>query len=373
MAKSKPKRKAGLVEAFRKAGARDAHPHLDPLYAASFTAERDIVAAKAGNLLAYRQYLAAARATKAQRKRVPESFERNVLAQARLARADLDAFTVAALRMQQQVNHTGLWRRTHANVTRMLRETGPVNLKSMWAEVAGNAQYRSALAGHGVTADITAAITEAVGTFDAAAVLRGGKVSVETRVAGEATPRWLSLVAGPSRPANISDLLRRSQFDRVTSALTNGERVYLEPVPGAADTGHEFSDLMAFGAVAARQCMAEHVRKLEDTGLATYEGNDPITFIGALLVIGIFLGLVGATILYLCDHPTEVEQPEWLCTVGAVLVVIAAIALAVASLIFFIDGVLIAGIGVIGFTFIFTFLVDAFDRLSRFNPEGVPA
>lgn len=376
MARSKQKRKTksriSAVAALAKVAAR-AHPHLDPLYAASFKAERDVVVAKASSLLAYRQYLAGARATKARRKNVPESFERNVLAQARLARGDVDAFTVAALKMQQQVNHTGLWRRTHGDVVRMLRDNGPASLKTMWSDVAGNAQYRSALVGHGVSAEVAAAITEAVNSFDATAVLRDGKVTIETRVAGEAAPRRLTLAAGPARPATVSDLLRRSQFDRVTQALVNREPVYLEAVPAAPGTGNDMADLMAFGAVAARQYMAEHVRKLEDTGLATYQGNDPITFIGALLVIGIFLGLVGSIILYLCDHPTEVEQPEWLCTVGAVMVIIAAVCLAVATLIFIVDGVMIAGIGYIGIVFIANFVVDAFDRLTRFNPEGVPA
>jgi len=372
---AKNKRKIDIVAAFGKAGGRATHPHLEPINAASFAADRGLALDKAGKLLAYQSYLVTARAAKARRKTTSVAFERNVLAQARQARDDLDAFTGAALRMTQQVNQTNLWNQTFTRLTRTLRETGPIDVKTMWAGLAGNAQYRSALASHGVSAEMAAAMTEAFTKLDATAALRDGKVSVETRVAGEGQPRRMALRPGPARPANISDLLRRSQFDRVVAALTNKEPVHVEAVPATGIAAYEPADLFAFGAVAARQRMTEHVRKLEDTGLATYEGNDPITFIGALLVIGIFLGLVGSIILELCNHPTGgVEQPEWVCTMGAVLVTIALIVLAVVALIFIVDGVAIAVIGLAAFWLLLGVFLNNLDRIfPDFDPSGQPA
>lgn len=375
MAKTKRRtgRKTGFVAAFAKARARDAHPHLGPINAASFAADRGVAVAKAANLFAYQKYLAAARADKARRKRVPESFERNVLAQARQARDDLDAFTGAGLRMIQQVNQTGLWGRTQAQFARTLRDRGPVDVRTMWAEIAGNAQYRTALAGHGISADMTAAMTEAFATLDATAVLRNGKVAVETRVAGERAPRRMALGAGASPPAGLSDLLRRSQFDRVAAAFANKEPVHLEIVPAAGLTAYEPADLFALGAVAVRQRMTEHVRKLEDTGLAIYEGNDPFSFTLALLVIGLFLGLVGSVIQHLCDNPTEVEQPEWLCTVGAALLIIALILLAAVFIIGFLEGAAFSIVAWIGLMLMAQYIADAYAHFTSFNVEGVPS
>lgn len=369
---AKTKRKTGLVEAFRKAGSRDARPHLDPINAVSFAADRTMALGKVGNLLAYQKYLVAARATKAKRKGASASFERSVLAQARQARDDLEAFSVAALRLQQQVNQTGMWERSLTHLSSTLREAGPVDIKTMWAEIAGNAQYRSALAERGVSADMTAAVTQALATLDATAVLRGGKVSVETRVAGESRPRRLELRGGPSRPANISDLLRRSQFDRVVSAIENKEAVYLEAVAGTGVAAYEPGDLFAFGAVAARQRMTEHVRKLEDTGLATYEGNDPFTFLATLLIVGLVLGILGSAILATCDESNPVNSPDWLCSVGALMVVLAAIALGGLALIIFAEGALICFLGYAGFILLLPALVEAFDELTEFEVGGVP-
>ena len=370
---AKTKRKTGLVEAFRKAASRDARPHLDPINAVSFAADSGVALGKAGNLLAYQTYLAAARATKAKRKGTSASFERSVLAEAQKARDDLETFSVAALRLQRQVNQTGMWERSLTHLSTTLRESGPVDIKTMWSEIAGNAQYRSALAERGVSAEMTAAVTQAFATLDATAVLRGGKVSVETRVAGESRPRRLELRSGPSRPANLSDLLRRSQFDRVVSAIENKEAVYLEAVAGTGIASYEPGDLFAFGAVAARQRMTEHVRKLEDTGLATYEGNDPFTFLATLLIVGLVLGILGAAILSTCDENNPVTSPDWLCSVGALMVVLAAIALGGLMLIFFAEGALICFIGFVALLLLVPALIEAFDELTSFEVSGTPA
>jgi hypothetical protein len=184
-------------------------------------------------------------------------------------------------------------------------------------------QNKALLQRIGLTDEVTAAVTEIISKLDADLVLRDGKISVETQLAGESQPRRLSLKAPGGLPTSITDLLRRSQFDQVVSAFTNNDPVYLEAVASAVAVDYEPADLYALGAVAARQRMAEHVRKLEDTGLATYQGNDPVSLTVGLIIAGLALGAFGAYIEYLCDHqhdlPPLTPVPDWVCAVGETL------------------------------------------------------
>jgi hypothetical protein len=365
--------KTGIVDAFAKAGARDRHPHLDPLNSAAFAVDRDVVLPKASNLLAYQRYLADARAVKAKRKGASVSFERSVLTQARQARDDLDAFTGAAMRMTQQVNQTDLWSQTLASATQSLRDTGPITPSATWAELMQSEQISTALATHGVSPDIAATITDAFGKLDATVSLRDSKVSIETQVAGESQPRRVALASAPPPPADLSQLLRRSQFDGVMSALTTSQPIYIEAVPAGGIAAYQAPELFAFGVVAARQHMNEHVRKLEDTGLATYEGNDPFSFILALIVIGLFLALVGTIILELCDRTGPVLQPDWLCTAGGVMVYLALIVLGALVLLFIVDGVAVAFIGLVALVLLLNEVPKMANQIfPDFQPGVVP-
>ena len=311
------KRKASLVQAFGATIRRDSHPHLDPINVANFKSDCDIAMTKVERLAAYQSFLAAARAAKARRKGVSLAFERNVQRQARQALADLQTLCGGVLRVVQQVNHTNNWRDTLTRMTSMLKTTGPVSAKQIWDEVQLNQEYRTALESHGLTPDRVAAVTTEISRLDARLVLHAGKVSVETRVAGTSAPRRLSLKESPGRPTGIVDLLRRSQFDKVVAAFSRNDPVYLEVVATEGTVDHEPGQVFAVGAVAARQRMAEHVRKLEDTGLATYQGNDPGTAFIALVVIGLLLSAVGLAIQYQCERGAE-PDPD-VCKVGGLL------------------------------------------------------
>jgi hypothetical protein len=312
------KGKASLVQAYRATMRRDSHPHLDPINVAAFKSDCDIAMTKVERLAAYQNFLAAARAAKARRKGVPLAFERNVQRQARQALADLQALSGGVLRVVQQANHTNIWADMLTRATSMLKTTGPVSAKQIWDEVRLNQEYLTALESHGLTAERVAAVTTGISRLDARLVLHAGKVSVETPVAGERAPRRLSLKASPGRPTGIVDLLRRSQFDKVVSAFSRNDPVYLEVVATEGPVDYEPGQVFAVGAVAARQRMAEHVRKLEDTGLATYQGNDPGTAFIALVVIGLILSGVGLAIEYQCERGAE-PDPD-VCNVGGLLI-----------------------------------------------------
>jgi hypothetical protein len=321
------KRKASLVQAYRATMRRDSHPHLDPINVAAFKSDCDIAMTKVESLAAYQSFLAAARAAKARRKGVPLAFERNVQRQARQALADLQALSGGVLRVVQQANHTNIWADMLTRATSMLKTTGPVSAKQIWDEVRLNQEYLTALESHGLTAERVAAVTTGISRLDARLVLHAGKVSVETPVAGERAPRRLSLKASPGRPTGIVDLLRRSQFDKVVSAFSRNDPAYLEVVATEGPVDYEPGQVFAVGAVAARQRMAEHVRKLEDTGLATYQGNEAAsTIFLVLLVMGLILSGVGLAIEYQCEQGA-VQDPD-VCNLGGLLLLLGIMCLA---------------------------------------------
>jgi hypothetical protein len=205
-----------------------------------------------------------------------------------------------------------------------LRTNGPVTAGELWNAIR-DPRYATALEEHGLTPSRVSAVTEAVATLDARVVLHDGKVSFEMRAPGQSRPRRLSLRPSAERPRGIGDLLRRSQFEQVVSAFENDRPAYMEAMaPGVGPLDCEPSELCAFAAVVARQQMTEHVRKLEDTGLATYEGNEPTSslMIG-LIIAGFLLTGLGAFIMYVCNHPEKfVGQPDYVCTAGYFLMLL---------------------------------------------------
>jgi hypothetical protein len=88
------------------------------------------------------------------------------------------------------------------------------------------------------------------------------------------------------------------------------------------------------------------------------------------LVTGLFLGLVGSIILYLCDHPGEVSQPDWLCTVGFVLVMLAAMILGGLFALIFTTGV--AFLVLAGFALVYL-IPELILHLPTFTPGSAPA
>src|SRR4029453_7916983 len=118
------------------------------------------------------------------------------------------------LRVTQQVNHTTFWSDSLARMTETLRQTGPVTAQAAWAEIASKEENAPGPAAQGLSAELKAAITEAVSKIDIPLAIRDNKISIESLAAAESVPRraWLTTATEP--PKSIVDLLRRSQFDR---------------------------------------------------------------------------------------------------------------------------------------------------------------
>ncbi len=304
--------------------------------------QRDLSAAleNADALVSYQKYLADARRYKAKRKTVSQEFERAVQANARRALGDMNTLAGTALRLTHQMTQAGLWNRTVNEIATGLGATGPISAKELWQDLTANESQVAFLRQRGVTDNVMRAVAEAMEGIDATIVLHRGKPAVAVNAPGGRTKRVRIGPMPTVLPRSVTEFLRRARFEQVLAAFNDGNAAYLEVVPTDEDLEYQLADLVATAAVATRERLAEHVRKLEDTGLATYAGRDPAT-VGIVFAIGVALAVLGTAAQIECDQSDQ--EDEVLCATAFFL-----LNLAVAVLVFAVAvGILAGGAGLI--------------------------
>jgi hypothetical protein len=319
---------ADFLQTYIAAAAGSTGPHLSPVNQTTLASDCGAVLQRASSLQSYQAFLTTARAAKAQ-KGATLSFERTVQAQAAQAFADAQAGGAAALRVIQQVNQTSFWTDTMARLTTVLRTTGPVSAQQIWNDVwvnQTNPAIRAALQAQGLTDAVAGAVTSSLAQVNGSFVLQGGKLAV----AGGAPATVTALRAPGTAPADVGELLRSAAFDQVVAAFTSGGPIYMETVPLAA--AMEPAEIFAAGAIAARQHMADHVRGLQDAGLSTLAGADPLTTALLVLLVGsLVIAGIGTLLLIQCDNAasTGTEPPGGpdSCLIGQILVWLAMLVL----------------------------------------------
>ena len=239
--------------------------------------DKDVVLQKAASLASYQSYLAQARTWKASRKSVPLSFERQVQAQAAQALSDTRNLAAATLRMTSQMKQAGYFDRLLSSLIAGVQAGGPAQISDLWAHVTNDSSARQVLRDQGLTDDLFATINDAKNKMDGQILLQDGKLAINLNVVGQSQVRsavFRSSPVGP--PASLHDLLTRGQFERVVEQFGKGDALPLGIAPGVQGE-LELPDVLAAGAIQSVLGVAQHKRKLEDTGLATYEGADPLT------------------------------------------------------------------------------------------------
>jgi hypothetical protein len=296
-----------------------AGPHLVPVNQATLAADCATVLQRANSLQSYQAFLTAARAAKA-KAGAPLTLERTVQAQAAQAFDDAQAGAAAALRVIQQVNQTSFWTDTMARMTATLKTTGPVSAQQIWSDVwtgQTDPTIRAGLQAQGLTDAVAGAVTSGIAQTGVGFVLQAGTPAIAGGAAG--APATITALRAPgTAPADVSELLRSAAFDQVVAALTQASPVYMETAPAAAAL--EPAEIFAAGAIAARQHIADHVRGLQDVGLSTLAGADPVTAaLVALIVAGLVIAMIGVGVMIQCDTP-GVAPPQELCAIGDILV-----------------------------------------------------
>jgi hypothetical protein len=322
--------------AFYQAGRAHRDTRLGPLNRAAL--EADLVSAieKTRALVAYRQYLTEARAFKASRRTVSQEFERAIQAHAGRALEDAESLAGAALRATRQMTQAGFSDSMLDQITAGLQTTGPLSVKDMWRDLVGDQASLALLRQRGITEQIMTVVAEAVDSVDATFVLQRDKPAVAVTAPGHREPRHFRLGRTPRGwPSSVTDLLGRSRFEQVLAAFSGGDPIYLDVAPSTQELEYPPTDIIAIASISLRQRLAEHVRKLEDTGLAPYAGQDPVSAVLILLGIGWLLVIIGTYFQQECllqqdEDATECKVAYWLITIGwGLLVVTFALGIAV--------------------------------------------
>jgi hypothetical protein len=308
------------------------HPHLSsPINSHALRRERATAIQGLEGLMAYQQFLADARAAKAERRRTSKAFERHVQAQSRQALADLDGFIGSALLTARHVNQANYWQTSLRRAAAVLNDTGPITAQNFWRDIRGRPDVMSSLVGFGFSDSMAAMSDKVIATTDAVIKADGGAVEVATRRLGTNDEyRSVTLTANRGRPKTLTELLSRQPFDQVAAAYSRFDNGAYIPMVSIPWSQCEPNGLVTLAAFTTRQLVVEHVRKLEDNGLTTYVGGEPGTVI-ALLLIGLTLYLTGLWIGDACTDPQNIDPPsDTVCVAGGFLTLLGVILIAIA-------------------------------------------
>ncbi len=296
-----------------------------PLNMAAIVRDKALVLQKASELLGYQEYLAKARAWKARQKSSTRGVEREVHAYANQALADSREMASAVLRVTSQMKQAGEIDRGLQNWITGLEGTGPVQVKDLWNGLVNDPATRQALKDHGLTDTLFASAHEGMSKLDGEVFSQDGKLRAEITFAGTDHTLKASFVpAATGAPRNVADLLKAGQFERLVDQFNTQGAAFTPFIPSVAGD-LELPDVMLAGAVQSVQLVAQHLRNVQDIGLATYAGSGPIAAYVAIALVVALIGYGMASAACPEGHDHNTAQ----CVVGVILAVLGGIALAV--------------------------------------------
>lgn len=287
-----------------------------PINTSALLHDKDLALQKAGSLHSYQTFLAQARSWKAARKSVPRSFEREVQLHATQAVADGREIAAATLRSARHLKQAGHLDRVLDSWIAGVKASGPVQVQDLWVDIAEDAQARQTLRDQGLTDTLFAAMDEQMRKMDGQIMLLGGRFAGEVKLTAQAQTQRIVLAHSASgEPRTLHDLLRRGQFEQLVEQFDRGGALAFDLV-AVPPREAEIVELAVTGTLFSVQSLAQHKRKLEDTGLATVAGQDPITVLVWVALAMIVIGAIGSAVF--CGG--DLDQTA--CTVAQVLLIL---------------------------------------------------
>ncbi|MBZ0278612.1 MAG: hypothetical protein K8I60_20865 [Anaerolineae bacterium] len=295
-----------------------------PLNHRMIRSENQMVLEKTAQLVAYGKYLADARTYKAQQRSVSQAFEREVLAQARVTQSDMHTLFGSSLRLIKHMKNAGVIDHALRDFEKATQDAGGVQIGDLWNDIVNDPEARGALVDQGVTGEMLDIATGVIQQVDSRVVFEQAHLTVEVKLPGaEHSKRIMMSRTTTRQPHSITALLRQGQFDRIVELFDQPNRMSLDIAPLKHNAPIPAHEIALTGAVLAEQEMARHIRKLEDTGVAIYEGGEPNSIL-ALILIGIVLT---AILLSTCEEDPDATS----CKIGRILLVLGLILLLIAS------------------------------------------
>jgi hypothetical protein len=232
----------------------------------------------------------------------------------------------AALRMTNQFKQSGELDSMLSGWIDAIGQSGPVRTADLVADLeTQTSPLRENLHAEGVTDEIWSNVIENLKKVDATLFAQDGKLVAQLKVLGQDNPRKVVFVhSATGMPQTLSDLLRRGSYERLASIFlktgglkTGGPKLQLLPGP---ERELELAEVILSGSILSVQSVAEHTRRLRDTGLAKYAGSSGI----AILAIAILAAwVIGAILKHWCGRSGDVATAA--CVVGNILEILASL------------------------------------------------
>jgi hypothetical protein len=289
-----------------------------PLNSALLSKKSRVIVEKATSLLAYQNYLAQARRHKASRQSVSLEFEREIQAQARVALSEMQTLGGSGLRLIKHIKNAGMIGHILERWQDAVNVAGPVQAETIWDDMLADAETRRAFTSLGISDEILTRVADLFAQLKPSVVLDQGQLSLEVKVPGQTQVAQMRLINPNSRrPRTVSELLRQGQFDRLVELYDQPGGIKVDIATSRNIRPPDVSEAALVGAVLGMQELARHVRKLEDTGLAIYEGKDPATILIAAIIGGMLLVALG---LYITGEFCDQDNPDsTACSIGWIL------------------------------------------------------
>jgi hypothetical protein len=300
---------------------------MGPINTAAVKKDWGIVTDRAASLLSYEKYLSSARAWKASKSAISNTFESQVRLQAGNALSDIHDLAAAGLRIASQTNNANGFDHALNNWIAGLKASGPMQIEDLWNGLANDNNTRQILKGYGVTDDLFAALNKSMTKLSGTVSERGGNLAVQGKLAGqEQTQNAVIAPTTSGAPTDLSGLLRQGQFDRLVQQFNQEGAVSIALAPGKP-RNLSIPEITLMGSVLTVRGVAQHYRTLQDTGLATSAGGGAL---GIFLAIGFVLAVLGDVFIALgckeagSQHPSTTE-----CAIGVALSILGTIILVI--------------------------------------------
>ncbi len=252
-------------------------------------------------LSGYLSLLEAARDQKAKMPETSAGFEREVLANARRAERNTRRLLGGTLSILTHLKTAGFMDHALKRCATEMEKRGKLSFAEYWRELAGDEQTTARFHRAGISARTLDQLSDAATRMMQTIEFRDGNLTVLTDSGLPVVIKSRSLLGG-----TITDALFVNQFEAAAEQFERTDVLVGDVLARSHADEHENIDpYQAFlgMSLSVQRRVTEHVRKLEDTGLAVYEGNDPVD---ALFIIGAILIVAAILVAIVCER-TDAE------------------------------------------------------------------
>ena len=260
------------------------------------------------------------------------TFESEVRDQANRAAQDTDIVVGTMLTVMRHLRSSGSLDAALGAFGRALEKSGPQDAEQLFESVlpteAGDASRDIPL---WPTKDAPLwptnlmRVSDILGEQKPTISVRSGRLNVEIASGGDVAIR----LPGDERPQSINDVLNAHRFEASVATFAQSGQLLVDFVPTTTEgsTVTEIDDLLLFAASHVQSRMRRHAKRVDQIGLAAYQGEDPGPLLG---FVGLIATAIGALGFFICC-PLEAEGLAECCAEMVALFIFGLICLGILS------------------------------------------